>query len=83
MQTWFSNEKRLVQWGITLDVLPNVHSYTQHKSKKKNGNFIQFSSVDLEGIITVTEPEKFLQQYFKGFGRAKALGCGLMLIRAV
>ena len=49
VETWFANEKRLKQWGITLDMLSDVQSYTQHKSKKKGGHHIQFSSVDLEG----------------------------------
>lgn len=80
-QTWFANEKRLDSWGITLDVLPEVQAYVQHKSQKKNGQSIQFSSVDFEGVITLSDPEKFLRQYRSGFGRAKSLGCGLMLIR--
>lgn len=40
-----------------------------------------FGVVDLTGIIQVTEPEAFLKKICNGFGRAKAFGCGLMLIR--
>lgn len=80
---WIANEKRLAEWGIQLDALPNIESYIQHRSKKKSGNTIQFSSVDFQGVLTVTKPEVFLNQYQKGFGRAKGLGCGLMLIRKI
>lgn len=82
-QYWLANEQRLSEWGISLDVVPEIQAYTQHKSKKKNGQTIQFSSVDFEGLLTVNNPEIFMQQYTKGFGRAKALGCGLMLIRPI
>lgn len=37
--------------------------------------------LDLVGQIEVTSPEVFLPALAKGFGRAKAWGCGLMLIR--
>ncbi|MFT3691460.1 type I-E CRISPR-associated protein Cas6/Cse3/CasE [Paenirhodobacter sp.] len=41
----------------------------------------QFGILDLAGRIEVTAPEAFLAQLPLGFGRAKAFGCGLMLIR--
>jgi CRISPR system Cascade subunit CasE len=37
--------------------------------------------LDLKGQLTVTDPERFLLRLAAGFGRAKAFGCGLMLIR--
>jgi CRISPR system Cascade subunit CasE len=37
--------------------------------------------VDLEGAIVVTDPALFQPKLVQGFGRAKAFGCGLMLIR--
>ena len=82
-QSWICNEKRLDTWGIQLDVAPSVERYTQHKSKKRNGDNISFSSVDLDGILTIKDVDKFLSQYQKGFGRAKSMGCGLMLIRTI
>lgn len=41
----------------------------------------RFGVLELSGLITVTEPGRFLQHLAAGFGRAKAFGCGLMLIR--
>lgn len=43
----------------------------------------QFGILDLFGQIEVVEPALVLQQLAKGFGRAKAFGCGLMLVRRV
>lgn len=42
---------------------------------------ISFSVLDFEGELVVNEPALFLQRLEQGFGRAKAFGCGLMLIR--
>lgn len=41
----------------------------------------QFGILDMTGILEITEPTAFLAQLALGFGRAKAFGCGLMLIR--
>ncbi|WP_347310797.1 type I-E CRISPR-associated protein Cas6/Cse3/CasE [Defluviimonas sp. SAOS-178_SWC] len=41
----------------------------------------RFGILDLSGRIEVTDPDAFVAQLGRGFGRAKAFGCGLMLIR--
>lgn len=41
----------------------------------------QFGVLEMTGIIRITDPAAFLTQLSQGFGRAKAFGCGLMLIR--
>ena len=43
----------------------------------------RFGIVDVDGVIELTQPEPFLERLKQGFGRAKAFGCGLMLIRRV
>lgn len=46
---------------------------------RKSGQ-MRIGVIDLEGLLTITEPQKFLAALAAGFGRAKAYGCGLMLI---
>lgn len=41
----------------------------------------QFGILELAGHLEVTEPAAFVARVGEGFGRAKAFGCGLMLIR--
>lgn len=41
---------------------------------------VTFGLLDLDGRIRVQEPEPFLTSLADGFGKAKAFGCGLMLI---
>ncbi|KMO17993.1 type I-E CRISPR-associated protein Cas6/Cse3/CasE [Methylobacterium platani] len=51
------------------------------KRREHDHPAVAFTTFDLEGEIVVEDPAKFLAQLPKGFGRAKAFGCGLMLIR--
>jgi CRISPR system Cascade subunit CasE len=82
-QIWISDQKRLQRWGIQLDMLPEIERYTQYQSQKKSGNQLRFSSVDFTGILTIKDPSVFIGQLSNGFGRAKALGCGLMLVKSI
>ena len=40
-----------------------------------------FGILDLAGRLEVTDPDRLVERIARGFGRAKAFGCGLMLIR--
>jgi CRISPR system Cascade subunit CasE len=44
---------------------------------------IRISVLTFDGFITLKDPEIFLRELPEGFGRARAFGCGLMLIRRV
>ncbi|CAK0779910.1 CRISPR system Cascade subunit CasE [Azospirillaceae bacterium] len=52
---------------------------------RKSSSFspVMVSTLDLEGYLTVEHPKHFMRSICAGFGRAKAFGCGLMLIRRV
>ena len=41
----------------------------------------KFGISDLRGLVEIVEFERFLSRVLAGFGRAKAFGCGLMLLR--
>lgn len=55
-------------------------SYTQHRLNKK-GREVRLSSIDFQGLITVTDPDLFREAVFRGIGPAKGFGMGLMLLR--
>jgi CRISPR system Cascade subunit CasE len=42
---------------------------------------ITYNVLDFAGRLEVTAPERLVPALAQGFGRAKAFGCGLMLIR--
>jgi CRISPR system Cascade subunit CasE len=50
---------------------------------RAKGDPIRFAVLDIAGVLEVREPAAFLAALAKGFGRAKAFGCGLMLIRRI
>lgn len=69
-------------------VLPGeirVDGYRQHRLfKGKCNQPITFRTLDFTGILTVTEPDVFVEKcLFEGIGPAKGFGCGLMLVRRV
>lgn len=44
-------------------------------------NRMRLGVLELEGVLEITDPFAFLAKLAQGFGRARAYGCGLMLIR--
>lgn len=68
--------------GFSLAVNPEVGAYRQHVVYKAGRrDAIRFSSVDYEGLLTITDPDRLIQTLAQGMGRAKAFGCGLLLVR--
>ena len=83
---WMSDCKRLEQWGIQLDCSPEVdiESYQQQcLYKPKEKRFIRFSSVDYQGLLTVVDPDRFINTLHTGVGKAKGFGCGMWMIRRI
>ena len=59
-----------------------IDGYQQHRVERKgSARAMSFSTLDFDGILEVREPAVFLSCVARGFGAAKAYGCGLMLIR--
>jgi CRISPR system Cascade subunit CasE len=58
-------------------------AYRWHSLKADKGIKSGFSSVDFLGDLEITDVAKFTKALFGGFGRAKAFGCGLMLLRRI
>lgn len=48
---------------------------------ERAGAHARIGILDFEGVLEVQDPTRFLEALTHGFGRAKAFGCGLMLIR--
>lgn len=69
----------VVQAGTIAD------GYCQHRLfKGKAAKPVTFSTLEFDGVLTVTEPDVFVgKSLFTGIGPAKGFGCGLMLVRRV
>jgi CRISPR system Cascade subunit CasE len=66
--------------GFSLDRI-EVIAYLTEKIPSYHRKPIELGVLDLEGDLTITNPELFLRALAAGFGKAKGFGCGLMLIR--
>ncbi|MBA4720465.1 MAG: type I-E CRISPR-associated protein Cas6/Cse3/CasE [Alcanivorax sp.] len=73
-------EARSKSWGFELAATPQISGYRQHRWRRKHGE-IRFSSVDYDGAMTVTDPERLRETLFQGVGRSRAFGCGLFLVK--
>jgi CRISPR system Cascade subunit CasE len=73
----------LVRQGVKagFDVESVVVDRYEALSMERSGPPMRIGVLDLRGSLRVTDPGVFLASVADGFGRAKAFGCGLMLLR--
>ena len=61
---------------------PKITGYHQNRIYKKNAKEpLSYSSLDFDGVLSVTDPSRFHTVLHNGLGSAKGYGCGLMMIR--
>lgn len=81
-EEWF--ERQGAAHGFAPESL-NVNAYRTinlpRQTRAVQRHTARLGLLDLAGILTVTDPAAFLDRLGKGFGRARAFGCGLMMIR--
>lgn len=78
-QDWLAKQGK--QNGFSLSEV-SVDAYRQQQIvRAKSRQMIQFSSVDYSGLLVVNDPALFLQRLIQGYGKSRAFGCGLMLIK--
>ena len=58
-----------------------IDRYERVRIPREDARAVVFSTLTFQGLLTVFEPTRFLECILRGFGAAKAYGCGLMLIR--
>jgi CRISPR system Cascade subunit CasE len=63
------------------NVLASATAYHVLDIARSKGAPLQFGVIDYVGTLTVEAPALFMTRVGHGFGRAKAFGCGLMLLR--
>jgi len=67
---------------VVADTL-RVDAYRQHRLPRKGSAPIQFSTVDLSGVLEVEDAAAASDALLNGIGRARGFGCGLLLVRPV
>ena len=72
--------------GVSAGFISNkvvCKDYNVRQFSRGGNNRLTFGILEITGILTVIDPDQFISAIGNGFGRAKAFGCGLMLIRRV
>jgi len=67
--------------GFTPDPACGVDGYDRLTIPRPGAKPAVFGTLDFTGALVVQDPALFLVGLAHGFGRARAFGCGLMLIR--
>ncbi len=75
----FAREARL---GVAFDrSLCSAGGYRQIQIVRRGVKPIRHSVIDYEGVLTVTDPEALASSVRDGVGKARAFGCGLVMLR--
>jgi CRISPR system Cascade subunit CasE len=61
--------------------LLRIDGYEQLQVARPRDKPARISVLEFDGVLEVKEPALFIDALHRGFGKAKAWGCGLMLIR--
>jgi CRISPR system Cascade subunit CasE len=69
-----------VRHGFTLGET-RIDGYRTRRIPRDGPTPMRLSTLEFEGVLTVTDPVSFLARLTAGFGRARGFGYGLMLIR--
>jgi CRISPR system Cascade subunit CasE len=78
---WLARQGEAHGFALCGDIV--VDGYDRVAMPRQSGKPAVFGVLDMSGVLEVTDPERFLAKLRQGFGRARAFGCGLMLIRRV
>ena len=73
---------RAEDYGFRLNALA-LDGYRVESFARRGRAFGTLGIFDLKGTLLITSPEAFFKRLRQGFGRGKAFGCGLMLVRRV
>lgn len=78
---WLDRQGTAAGFSVTKDEV-GIDGYRQHRIPRGGkAKDLTFSTVDFEGVLTVRDPAALPAAIAKGFGSAKAFGCGLLLVR--
>ena len=75
---WLKNREKMGGFLVQHAVASSYQQYQLWKSSKRK---LSFSTIELEGMIKVTNPNLFKNILFHGLGRKRAFGYGLMFVK--
>lgn len=90
LENWLKKQGERLGFALSVDdngltrLQNSAYQWHGLSEKAGKGDKSGFSSVDFTGELQITDVEKFTQEaLFKGIGRSKAFGCGLLMIKRI
>lgn len=87
---WLIHQSEQAGFSLPKPEALNIDGYEQFDADPEHRRQVRttrhrpnHSRIDFEGLLQVNDPELFVRRIGEGFGRARAFGHGLMLIRRV
>ena len=78
---WLESRAGRLGFSVERDLV-RADGYRQHRFRKWDGSQgVAISTIDFNGVLTVTDPDRFEETLVTGVGPAKSFGCGLLLVR--
>ena len=76
----------LIRQGLRAGFSPDagalrIDGYDTVRVPRQGNKPVEFGRLEFEGVLEVSDPGLFVPAVEGGFGRARAVGCGLMLVR--
>jgi CRISPR system Cascade subunit CasE len=74
-------KRKATQNGFEIKSLLEKSKFTVHG--QKNGAAINYTAVEYEGVLSITDQESFWKGYCYGIGAGKPYGLGLLMLKRV
>ncbi len=81
IEGWLGDQGAKYGFGLESLKLEAYRPFPLVGKKKPRKKSPVIGVCDVQGVLRVEDPDAFLAKLDTGFGRAKAFGCGLMLVR--
>ena len=73
---WLESRAGRLGFSVERDLV-RADGYRQHRFRKWDGSQgVVISTIDFNGVLTVTDPDQFEETLVTGVGPAKSFGCG-------
>ena len=82
-EVWLARQGEAKGFEPAQTMVENYTALELGTGTTRRANRPRLGVLDFSGMLTVRDPDLFLSALAQGFGRAKAWGCGLMMIRRV
>jgi len=72
-----------MRYGFKLHSEPGFLTHSATFAKSRNLPPITLNIADMEGILSIEDPNSFMEGFQNGIGRGCAFGCGMLLLKEI